>query len=96
MEKEKDGKSTKYVGKRLRQLRLKLDKNQDEMATALGVSQSYYSAIEIRKRKISDKLAGKIVDIFKVDKDYFTKDTDSKSIEEKSWCYCPHCGKALK
>jgi|GEM_PF-2084758 len=65
-----------YAGKKLRQLRLKLDKSQDEMAVDLGVSRSYYSAIEIGKRKISKKMIDKIIEIYKIDGGYFSNEKE--------------------
>lgn len=40
-----------YAGKKLRQLRLQLELNQTEMANSLGLSQSYYSAVEAGKER---------------------------------------------
>ena len=49
-----------YAGKLLRQLRLKHDVNQEDMAVSLGLSRSYYAAVETGKRKISKKMIEKI------------------------------------
>lgn len=61
-----------YAGKKLRQLRLKLDINQTEMAKSLGLSQSYYSAVEAGKRKITPRMIEKISTKWKINEGYFS------------------------
>ncbi len=60
-----------YAGKKLRQLRLKFDVNQTDMAESLGLSQSYYAAIETGKRKITKKMVENIKNKWGVDDAYF-------------------------
>ncbi len=64
-----------YVGKKLRQLRLSLDINQTEMANSLDLSQSYYSAVEAGKRKISKKMIEKITEKYKLNEGYFSNES---------------------
>lgn len=63
-----------YVGKKIRKLRLQLDLSQEEIAEQLGVSRSYYSAIEIGKRKITKKLLSKIKQLWNIDEGYFSSE----------------------
>lgn len=60
-----------YAGKKLRQLRLQLDVNQEQMADSIGLSRSYYSAVELGKRKITPKMIEKIKNKWKIDEGYF-------------------------
>lgn len=89
-------KTSMYVGSKLRKLRLQLDITQKEMATSVGLSTSYFTAIEIGKRKITKKMIEKLVEKYKIDKDYFFKETTTETTNKTNWCYCPHCGNALK
>jgi transcriptional regulator with XRE-family HTH domain len=61
-----------YAGKKLRQLRLQLELNQTEMANSLGLSQSYYSAVEAGKRKITAKMIEKVTAKWKINDGYFS------------------------
>ena len=60
-----------YVGKKLKQLRLSLELNQTEMSNALSLSQSYYSAVEAGKRKITQKMITNIIEKWNIDSNYF-------------------------
>lgn len=60
-----------YISKKLKQLRLSLSYKQEEMAEALGVSQSYYSSIERGKKQASKILLTKINNKWNIDLDYF-------------------------
>jgi transcriptional regulator with XRE-family HTH domain len=76
-----------YAGKKLRKLRLSLDINQTEMAKSLGLSQSYYSAVEAGKRKITPKMIEKITATHKVDGGYFTENNGGKKMGGKNGGY---------
>lgn len=65
-----------YAGKKLRALRLQLDKNQDDMAETLGLSRSYYAAVEIGKRPITQKMIEKIEKSLNVSEGYFKDKKD--------------------
>jgi len=65
-----------YVGKRIKQLRKHLNLTQAEFATALGVSQAYYSVIESGKKKISTKMIQTIYKKWSIGKDIL----DGKSL----------------
>lgn len=71
-----------YAGKKLRQLRLQLELNQTEMAKSLGLSQSYYSAVEAGKRKITSKMIEKITIKWKINEGYFGN-IDSANSDKK-------------
>lgn len=60
-----------YAGKKLRLLREKIGLNQIEFANSVGLSQSYYSAVEAGKRKITPKMIEKIESRWKL-KGYFS------------------------
>lgn len=54
----------------LKQLRLKNNNERlSDMARKVGISSSYLSSIENKKRKMNDKLLKKIVDIYALSKD---------------------------
>lgn len=69
-----------YAGKKLRKLRLDLDINQTEMAESLDLSQSYYSAVEAGKRKITPKMIEKIKNKWKIDEGYFFDKKDNSNV----------------
>lgn len=71
-----------YAGKKLRQLRLQLDVNQEEMADSIGLSRSYYSAIELGKRKITPKMIEKIKNRWKIDEGYFIEKKTQKNTQK--------------
>jgi transcriptional regulator with XRE-family HTH domain len=60
-----------YAGKKLKLLRQELDLNQSEMADKLGLSQSYYSAVERGKKKITQKLVKKVEETWNKYKGWF-------------------------
>lgn len=55
------------VGKFLKKIRLDNELTQQAMADKLGVSQSYYSAVESNRKQISDALLQKAKDLFVTD-----------------------------
>ncbi len=68
-----------YAGKKLRQLRLQLDKSQQDMASSLGLSQSYYAAIETGKRPISKKMVETISKTYQISEGYFDESDRNKN-----------------
>ena len=65
-----------YVGKKIKHLRSKLNFSQAEFASAIGVSQAYYSGIESGKKKISKKLIEKIIAQWNISPKYFSEATN--------------------
>jgi transcriptional regulator with XRE-family HTH domain len=68
-----------YVGKQLKKLRQGLDFSQEGFATAIGVSQSYYSSVERSKKPITNKILTTIAEKWGVKLDWFEKDFPSLS-----------------
>lgn len=70
-----------YVGKKIRQLRNKLDLTQNEFAIQLGISQAYYSDIERGKKPISGRILEKINKKWNIDPSYFSR-VESENISQ--------------
>lgn len=61
------------------QMRKKLNKSQSEVATAVGISRSYYSDIENGRRDPGGKTAKKLAEYYKVDMALFFKEIGRKT-----------------
>lgn len=61
----------KYIGEKIRELRIKRDINQDELADMLGTTKQTVSRYEKGDRQANQDILFKLSDIFNVSIDYF-------------------------
>lgn len=71
-----------FMGMRLRRFREERGMSQAEAARALGVSPSYYNQIESNRRPLTVALLVRATEVFGLDAQHFSEDSDSRTILE--------------
>lgn len=71
-----------HYHERIKELREDNDKKQEEIAEAIGTSQSYYAQYENGKRSIPFERVVQIAEIYNVSLDWIAGRTDKKEMNE--------------
>lgn len=70
------------IGERIRELRIQAGRTGINVATILGIDQSYYSKIEKNKHEIKLETLIKIAELYNVSLDYLIGRTDKKEVNK--------------